>query len=136
MCASQPLPVQPAQPISGIRAASRKLRKDLRTLALFIDLYCRGKHCGAVRTAVRLRTVDITDVYGRALELCPDCAKLAAHALAKRMVCPLAPKPACKHCPQHCYAPQYRAQIRAVMRYSGRRLLLSGRVHYLLRLLS
>jgi hypothetical protein len=87
------------------------------------------------RAAVRLRTLDVAGVHGRPLELCPDCAKLAAHAFAKRMQCPLDPKPDCKHCPQHCYADKYRRQIREVMRYSGRRLVLSGRLDYLLHLL-
>jgi hypothetical protein len=45
------------------------------------------------------------------------------------------PKPACKHCPQHCYAPRYRDEIREVMRYSGRKLVMSGRVDYLVHLL-
>jgi len=112
----------------------RKLRKDLRTLALFIELYCRKRHGPVPRAAVRLRTLDVAGVHGRPLELCSDCAKLAAHAFAKRMQCPLDPKPACKHCPQHCYADQYRRQIREVMRYSGRRLVLSGRLDYLLHL--
>jgi hypothetical protein len=123
-----------SQPISRL-ASSRKVRRDLWTLALFIDVYCRGQHRDAERNPVWLRTVDVADVYGRPLELCPQCARLAAHAFARRMQCPLEPKPACKHCPQHCYAPHYRAQIREVMRYSGRRLVLSGRIHYLLRLL-
>jgi hypothetical protein len=135
VCASGPSTVQAPQPVSGIRPTSRKLRKDLRTLALFIDLYCRRRHRNAARAPVWLRTVDVAAVHGRPLELCPECAKLAAHAFAKRMQCPLEPKPACKHCPQHCYAPQYRAQIRDVMRYSGRRLVLGGRIYYLLRLL-
>jgi hypothetical protein len=45
------------------------------------------------------------------------------------------PKPMCKHCPSHCYAPMYRAQIRRVMKYAGIKLLMRGRVDYLLHLL-
>jgi hypothetical protein len=45
------------------------------------------------------------------------------------------PKPMCKHCPNHCYHPTYRAKIREVMQFSGRKLLLGGRVDYLLHLL-
>ncbi len=113
----------------------RRLRKDLRTLALFIEIYCRGRHTGAPRQTVWLRNIDVEEVHGRPLELCPDCARLLAHAFMKRLYCPLDPKPACKHCPQHCYAPAYRARIREVMRYSGRRLVLSGRLDYVLHLL-
>ena len=53
----------------------------------------------------------------------------------KRSRCPLDPKPACKHCPVHCYHPTYRQNIREVMRYSGRRLVLSGRLDMLYHLL-
>ena len=64
-------------------------------------------------------------------QLCPACRKLLAHAFVQRSHCPLDPKPACKKCPTHCYAPKYRAQIREVMKYSGRRLGLRGRLDYL-----
>jgi hypothetical protein len=45
------------------------------------------------------------------------------------------PKPACKHCPAHCYHPTYRARIREVMKFSGRKMLLGGRLDYLFHLL-
>jgi hypothetical protein len=72
-------------------------------------------------------------LHGRPLRLCRACARLAAHAFMKRLYCPYEPKPSCKKCPTHCYAPAYRAQIREVMRCSGRRLVLTGRPHYLWR---
>lgn len=33
-------------------------------------------------------------------------------------------KPACKHCPIHCYQPARREEIKAIMRWSGPRMLL------------
>jgi len=45
------------------------------------------------------------------------------------------PKPACKHCPSHCYHPTYRAKIRQVMKFSGKKMLLGGRLDYLIHLL-
>ncbi len=126
----------PLKVITGDAAATpKKLRKDLRVLASFISLYCRFRHPSATKTPAALKFVDVEAVFGRPLPLCPACTKLLAHALFKRMRCPLDPKPACKHCPQHCYAPTYRAEIREVMRYSSRKLLLSGRLHYLVRVL-
>jgi len=59
--------------------------------------------------------------------LCPDCQALLAYALKRLERCPQNPKPACKHCPVHCYRPAYRERMRQVMRYSGKRLLLQGR---------
>lgn len=112
-----------------------EVRKDLKTLALFIDLYCRGKHADQPRTAASLRTHDVAAIAGKTIVLCPECAKLLAHAFVKRTHCPMDPKPMCKHCPNHCYHPNYRAQIREVMAYSGRKMVLGGRLDYLFHLL-
>jgi len=127
----QPCASAQAQP-SG---ADRKLRRDLRTLARFIGLYCRTRHADAPRTPVTLKTHDVAALNGRPLSLCAECRKLLAHAFVKRTLCPYDPKPMCKKCPTHCYAPRYRAQIREVMRYCGRRLVLRGRLDYLFHLL-
>jgi len=109
----------------------RRCHRDLRVLAKLIALYCDSKHGGRAKAPVTLKTHDVEAVYGKPLELCPACRKLLAHAFVQRSHCPLDPKPACKKCPTHCYAPKYRAQIREVMKYSGRRLGLRGRLDYL-----
>ena len=113
----------------------KALRKDLKTLAMFIFIYCKHKHAEAPKSPASLRTHDVTFIAGREIHICPDCARLLAHAFTKRTHCPMKPKPACKHCPNHCYHPTYRAQIREVMKYSGKKLLLSGRLDYLFHLL-
>jgi hypothetical protein len=112
-----------------------ELRKDLKTLALFIDLYCRYRHQDEPRTVMRLRTHDVQDIAGRQVVLCAQCQKLLAHAFTKRTHCPMHPKPQCKHCPSHCYAPAYREQIREVMKFSGKKMLFAGRLDYLFHLL-
>ncbi|HEY5512085.1 MAG TPA: nitrous oxide-stimulated promoter family protein [Geomonas sp.] len=91
----------------------RKQEQDLGVLGTFVGTYCRGKHATH---------------KGR---LCPDCAELLAYAELKRRSCPLDPKPSCKHCHIHCYTKERRALIRDVMAYSGRRLLLRGRLDLL-----
>jgi len=116
-------------------ARSNQTTRDLKTLALFISIYCRYKHPEAEKSPVQLKTHDVQTIAGRPVNLCMSCRKLLAHAFVKRSRCPMDPKPACKHCPSHCYHPTYRAQIREVMRYSGKRLLLSGRLDYLFHLL-
>jgi hypothetical protein len=113
----------------------QELYHDLKTLALFIDLYCRYKHPDLPRQQMQLRTHDVSLIAGKTIVLCPECTKLLAHAFVKRSHCPMYPKPMCKHCPSHCYHPTYRAQIREVMKFSGRKMLLSGRLDYLLHLL-
>lgn len=91
----------------------RRQEKDVKLLATFIGSYCRGKHKSPKG------------------ELCTDCADLLRYAGARRCNCPLDPKPACKHCPVHCYSKARREAIREVMGYSGRRLLLRGRLDLL-----
>ena len=113
----------------------RKTARDLRTLASFIQIYCDGHHKTADRTAPTLKTHDVEGIAARPLMLCRDCQKLLAHAVVKRTHCDLDPKPSCKKCPEHCYAPKYRDQIRTVMRYSGKRLLFQGRLNYVWHLL-
>ncbi len=113
----------------------RRLRRDLRVLAKFVEVYCQNQHECASGTSTQLKMHDLDTLVGRTIDLCPACAKLLAHAFVKRAHCPLDPKPACKRCPAHCYKPQYRDGIREVMKYSGRKLVLSGRLDYLQHLL-
>ena len=112
-----------------------KLERDQKTLARFVEVYCHGNHSADQRSTVDLKSHDVTALAGRPIELCPDCSKLLNHALVKREHCPMDPKPQCKDCPDHCYQPTYREKIRQVMRYSGPRLLLRGRLDYLAHLL-
>ncbi len=113
----------------------RKLRKDLRLLGLFIEMYCSANHQNRESEKAPITAAGWEDVMRRPPVLCPQCARLLQHAWVKRATCPFDPKPACKHCPSHCYHPTYRQQIREVMRESGRRIVLRGRLDYLLKLL-
>jgi len=117
------------------RPGGTQMDRDLKVLARFVEIYCRDRHAEADRRAVSLKRYDLGRIHGGAPTLCDDCTRLLTHAFCKRAHCPLDPKPSCKHCTQHCYHPRYRAAIRDVMRYSGRRLVLSGRLDYLIKLL-
>jgi hypothetical protein len=57
-----------------------------------------------------LKTHDIDALAGRAVHLCPQCSRLATHALIKRTNCPMTPKPPCKNCPVHCYHATFREE--------------------------
>lgn len=113
----------------------RKLRRDLRTLAVFVENYCGRKHPAIEKRPFSIKTHDILAIRGREVCLCPECSKLLAHAFVKRTCCPMNPKPWCKHCPKHCYHPAYREKMREVMRSSGMSLVLHGRIDYLLHFL-
>lgn len=70
-----------------------------------IALYCKGNHGTA--------------------QLCSGCAGLQAYAQIRSERCPhMDTKTFCSNCHTHCYAPAMRAQIRAVMRYAGSRMLI------------
>ncbi len=95
----------------------RRMVREKRTVEAMIGLYCRGQH-------------------GAAHDLCAECAVLADYARLRLQKCPFqAGKTTCARCPVHCYRPEKRQQIRAVMRYAGPRMLLRHPVLALLHLL-
>jgi hypothetical protein len=105
---------------------TRQQKKDVSVICRFIEVYCSGKHDSAKRSAFRL-----PEILG-SIDLCNDCAEFAAYAIGRRLKCPLeGNKPACKHCHIHCYAPNQRRRIQEIMAYSGKKLLMRGRIDYL-----
>ncbi len=101
-------------------------RKELKVLIDFVRVYCWANHKKGLK-----EKVELNGLFGKEPRLCVECAELLDHALIKRRNCPLAPKPSCKNCHIHCYGKEYRARIREVMAFSGRRMILRGRLDYL-----
>ena len=86
------------------RAAKREREKAL--VSEMIALYCKKRH-------------------GTKGGLCPECAALAAYARKRSEKCPfMETKTFCSNCRVHCYRPEMREKIRAVMRFSGPRMML------------
>jgi hypothetical protein len=96
-----------------------KQRKDLSLLCHFIGLSCRSRH-NRERTVPLL--ADLAGLVRKPHLLCPDCAGLLEYA-AKRLRSCLQEMPG-----SHCYRPDYRARIREVMAWSGKRMILRGRL--------
>ncbi len=83
---------------------SRPLDREIETLRVMIGIYCRSVH----RTAV----------------LCDSCRELADYAQQRVRRCPYGDaKPACNHCPIHCYEPRMRARMIEVMRFAGPKMI-------------
>jgi hypothetical protein len=81
----------------------KRLEREVRTVRLMIDLYCRRHH------GVK--------------EPCGNCRDLAAYAERRIGKCPFGEeKPACGRCPVHCYKPEMKARILEVMRFAGPRM--------------
>jgi len=111
-----------------------KERKDLKVLALFTAVYCKAKHGGEKLSPVP-KEKGLEGLGIERFPLCSECRDFLAYAFERRIRCPLDPKPSCKHCPVHCYRPGHREKVREIMRFSGKRLILWGRLdllwHYL-----
>lgn len=112
------------------RVLSETHRKDLRVVLRFIEHFCQKKHAGRVRAEVGLPS-DLSSPHEKKAMLCHECAELFVYGMGKRLVCPLDPKPVCRKCPVHCYSAENREKIRQVMAFSGRRMVLRGRLDYL-----
>lgn len=111
---------------------SRQQIKDMKVLITFVETYCRARHGSAAGHQVTVAIPpELSAFHPDGLTLCANCAGLVAHAFEKRRLCPLEPKPSCKKCHIHCYSRQYRERIREIMAFSGRHLILRGRLHYL-----
>lgn len=114
-----------------------KKRKDIRVLSEFIAVYCREQHKAEDSKVFSINDDKLKSVLGnKEIVLCGDCSKLLHHGIAKLLLCPYDPKPACRKCETHCYAPDYRERIREVMRFSGPYLMKRGRLDLLLHYLS
>ncbi|MFH0769221.1 MAG: nitrous oxide-stimulated promoter family protein [Chloroflexota bacterium] len=114
----------------------KKKSKDIRILGDFISIFCAENHRQGTKTVCRINDERLQQALtGRGWRLCPDCQKLLSHGIAKLLLCPYDPKPMCKKCKTHCYAPGYREKIREVMKFSGLYSIKHGRLdliaHYL-----
>ena len=84
-----------------------KREREKRTVSLMIRIYCKKKH-------------------GTKKGLCPECEALDAYARMRSDKCPfMETKTFCSNCKVHCYKADMREKIRAVMRFSGPRMILS-----------
>ena len=84
----------------------QKRQKEQAAVRTMIGIYCRKNH------------------RSQKGALCPECRALWEYAAARVAHCPrMAEKTFCSCCPVHCYKPDMQERIRAVMRFSGPRML-------------
>ena len=82
-----------------------RMNRERKTVKEMIKLFCKNKHNSRI-------------------ESCKDCNELLEYAMLRLDKCPYQEnKPTCSNCSIHCYNPEFRTKIRAVMRYSGPRML-------------
>ncbi|MFC1935035.1 nitrous oxide-stimulated promoter family protein [Chloroflexota bacterium] len=81
-----------------------RIKRESKTVRKMIALYCRKHHSSD--------------------GLCPECFSLMEYTHQRLERCPFQEgKTTCAKCPMHCYEPNMRDNIKAVMRYSGPRML-------------
>ena len=82
-----------------------RIESEKKTVGMMIRLYCRR--------------------YEGNKELCQDCSQLLSYAEDRLDRCKFGnEKPTCKKCPIHCYKPDMREKMRAVMRWAGPRMMI------------
>jgi hypothetical protein len=80
---------------------TRRIQRELKTVRVMIELYCRGHHSKEGR-------------------LCDACGELWDYTQMRVERCPFGQeKPTCVNCTVHCFHREMRFRIQAVMRYAG-----------------
>jgi hypothetical protein len=88
---------------------------EKKLIPVMIRTYCRGNH----KTERKAEGV-------KGKELCSKCKELAEYAAFRLEKCPFKRnKGFCSYCKIHCYKPEYRAEMKEVMKYSGPKMLFS-----------
>ena len=83
------------------------LTKEKKLFEVMTKMYCRGQH------------------YRNSSTLCATCKEMMDYAKERIDACPHGGnKPFCSKCTIHCFRPEYRSQVKAMMRYSGPRMIL------------
>ena len=95
----------------------KKRQKEQYVVEEMIRLYCRKNH----------------GKKGNASGgMCPECQKLADYAKQRSQKCPfMEQKTFCANCKVHCYKPEMREKIRAVMRFGTEDAAVSSDFSYL-----
>ena len=90
-----------------MKTVQTKWEREKRMVTEMIKLYCKKQH------------------HTKGGELCSECDELNEYAKLRSDKCPfMETKTFCSNCKVHCYKPVMREKIRAVMRFSGPRMLL------------
>jgi hypothetical protein len=83
-----------------------RITREKKTIKAMVKIYCKAKH-------------------NTKKELCPECAEFFGYAEMRLDKCPFQEnKTTCGKCRIHCYKPEMREKVKAIMRYSGPRMLL------------
>ncbi len=109
------------------RFAQKEVARDIVTLGGMTEIYCADHHDEALRTPFRSEAVAAGVYPDRKIpRLCPQCAAHLRYGEVRRALCRREPRPSCKTCSNHCYAPAEQAFQRRAMAYAGPRAMFRG----------
>ncbi len=92
----------------------KKRTREMRTISQMVSLYCAANHEKDKR------------IYQAHCKewVCSSCARIDAYAIERTLRCKkMDVKTSCEECENHCYKPEMREEIRAIMRFSGPRMI-------------
>lgn len=109
------------------RLADKEVARDVVTLAGMTEIFCADHHDAALRTSFKSEAT-AAGVYPakKIPKLCSECAAHLRYGEVRRALCRREPRPACKTCANHCYAPTESAWQRRAMAYAGPRAMFRG----------
>lgn len=88
-----------------MKANNNKQKREKKTLEVMINLYCQENH-------------------NQQHVPCAQCQELFDYAQKRIQNCILGDKKTtCAKCPVHCFKPEYKEEIKKVMRYSGPKMI-------------
>jgi len=88
------------------------MNNEKQIVSKMIKIYCRHQHGNRFLVWYKPKN-----------ELCLDCEKLKVYAIHRLQNCKYGiNKPTCSSCTTHCYSPEMQQKIKAVMRFSGPRM--------------
>ncbi len=109
------------------RLADKEVARDVITLAGMTEIFCADHHDQSAREPFESEATK-AGVYPtkKIPRLCPECAAHLRYGEVRRALCRREPRPACKTCANHCYAPAERAWQKRAMAYAGPRAMFRG----------
>ena len=91
--------------INIFETSAQRVEREKYTIRVMVEMYC-NKHHNSKRG-----------------ELCPSCQAVYEYATFRIDKCVFGvEKPACTHCPVHCFRKDMKEEIKKIMRYSGPRM--------------
>lgn len=107
--------------------AEKDVARDIVTLAGMAEIYCADHHDDTQRVPFQSKATEAGVYPTRKIpRLCPECAMHVRYGEVRRALCTRDPRPSCKTCANHCYAPEEAAWQRTCMAYAGPRAMFRG----------